>query len=168
MRWKERVSNSSPGRAACKQDASRRKTASVASTTAETGPLPAARRIGATVKGRDVLARNYFWTDRDVDALAARRAQRDLAADLWRPPRKQNIACAHDCITSVHLPRFLLQPSQVRMATQQDEGGVPVAIAHEMQHFRLLELPPEIVALLEAPNPPRCVSTHVLVKRLLP
>jgi hypothetical protein len=39
--------------------------------------------------------------------------------------------------------------------TQQDEGGVPFAIAHEMHHFRLLELPPEIVELLDSPNPPR-------------
>ncbi|KAJ4352368.1 uncharacterized protein N0V89_007716 [Didymosphaeria variabile] len=40
------------------------------------------------------------------------------------------------------------------MATQQGEGGVPFAVAHELQNFRLLELPPEIVELLEAPNPP--------------
>ncbi|KAF2032605.1 hypothetical protein EK21DRAFT_109677 [Setomelanomma holmii] len=40
------------------------------------------------------------------------------------------------------------------MATQQDEGGVPFSIAHEMQHFRLFELPPEIVELIDAPNPP--------------
>jgi hypothetical protein len=39
--------------------------------------------------------------------------------------------------------------------TQQDEGGVPFAITHEMQHFRLLELPPEIVELLDSPHPPR-------------
>jgi hypothetical protein len=41
-----------------------------------------------------------------------------------------------------------------RMATQQDEGGVPFSVAHEQQHFRLLELPPEIVELIDAPNPP--------------
>jgi sister chromatid cohesion protein DCC1 len=40
------------------------------------------------------------------------------------------------------------------MATQQNEGGVPFSIAHEQQHFRLLELPPEIVELMDAPNPP--------------
>ncbi|KAF2873739.1 sister chromatid cohesion protein Dcc1 [Massariosphaeria phaeospora] len=40
------------------------------------------------------------------------------------------------------------------MATQQDEGGVLFAIAHELQQFRLLELPPEIVELIDAPNPP--------------
>jgi hypothetical protein len=40
------------------------------------------------------------------------------------------------------------------MATQQDEGGVPFSIAHQQQHFRLLELPPEIVGLIDAPNPP--------------
>ncbi|KAL1597831.1 hypothetical protein SLS60_008318 [Paraconiothyrium brasiliense] len=40
------------------------------------------------------------------------------------------------------------------MATQQGEGGVPFAVAHELQNFRLLELPSEIVELLEAPNPP--------------
>ncbi|OAL04179.1 hypothetical protein IQ06DRAFT_115397 [Phaeosphaeriaceae sp. SRC1lsM3a] len=40
------------------------------------------------------------------------------------------------------------------MATQQDERGVPFAMAHEMQQFRLFELPPEIVELLDAPSPP--------------
>ncbi|KAG9194695.1 hypothetical protein G6011_04730 [Alternaria panax] len=40
------------------------------------------------------------------------------------------------------------------MATQQDQGGVPFSIAHQQQHFRLLELPPELVELLDAPNPP--------------
>ncbi|KAH7394931.1 sister chromatid cohesion protein-like protein Dcc1 [Phaeosphaeria sp. MPI-PUGE-AT-0046c] len=40
------------------------------------------------------------------------------------------------------------------MATQQHERGVPFAMAHEMQQFRLFELPPEIVELLDAPSPP--------------
>ncbi|KAF1838077.1 sister chromatid cohesion protein-like protein Dcc1 [Decorospora gaudefroyi] len=40
------------------------------------------------------------------------------------------------------------------MATQQDEGGVPFSVAHQHQHFRLLELSPEIVELVDAPNPP--------------
>ncbi|KAF1955711.1 hypothetical protein CC80DRAFT_505043 [Byssothecium circinans] len=40
------------------------------------------------------------------------------------------------------------------MATQQDQGGVPLAIAHDLQQFRLLELPPELVELIESPNPP--------------
>ncbi|RAR15169.1 sister chromatid cohesion protein dcc1 [Stemphylium lycopersici] len=40
------------------------------------------------------------------------------------------------------------------MATQQDHGGVPFSVAHEHQHFRLLELPPEIVDLIDAPDPP--------------
>jgi hypothetical protein len=40
------------------------------------------------------------------------------------------------------------------MATQQDAGGVPFSIAHEMQQFRLFELPPEIVELIDAPNSP--------------
>ncbi|EUC32297.1 hypothetical protein COCCADRAFT_99056 [Bipolaris zeicola 26-R-13] len=39
------------------------------------------------------------------------------------------------------------------MATQH-QGGLPVSIAHQQQHFRLLELPPEIVELLDKPNPP--------------
>lgn len=43
------------------------------------------------------------------------------------------------------------------MATQQNEGGVPFAVAHELRSFRLLELPPEIVELLEAPDPPQYV-----------
>ncbi|KAF2649225.1 sister chromatid cohesion protein-like protein Dcc1 [Lophiostoma macrostomum CBS 122681] len=40
------------------------------------------------------------------------------------------------------------------MATQQDEGDVPFSVAHDMQQFRLLELPPEIVELIESANPP--------------
>ena len=40
------------------------------------------------------------------------------------------------------------------MATQQDHGGVPFSIAHEMLQFRLFELPPELVELLDAPQPP--------------
>ncbi|OCK78954.1 hypothetical protein K432DRAFT_300870 [Lepidopterella palustris CBS 459.81] len=39
------------------------------------------------------------------------------------------------------------------MATQ-DERGVPFSIAHEQQQFRLLELPPEILQLIDSPNPP--------------
>ncbi|KAL5114812.1 hypothetical protein ACEQ8H_007305 [Pleosporales sp. CAS-2024a] len=41
------------------------------------------------------------------------------------------------------------------MATQQDDGGVPFTMAHAMHQCRLLELPPEMVALLDAPHPPR-------------
>ncbi|CAA9964812.1 DUF2036 multi-domain protein [Pyrenophora teres f. maculata] len=44
------------------------------------------------------------------------------------------------------------------MATQQDGGGVPLAIAHDQRHFRLLELPPDIVGLLDAPDPPLFLS----------
>lgn len=39
-----------------------------------------------------------------------------------------------------------------------DPAGVPFAVAHDLQTFRLLELPPEIVDLLEAPDPPRYVQ----------
>ncbi|KAF2690388.1 hypothetical protein K458DRAFT_290521 [Lentithecium fluviatile CBS 122367] len=38
--------------------------------------------------------------------------------------------------------------------TQQHEGGVPFSVAHDLQTFRLLELPPEIVELLDSPSPP--------------
>jgi sister chromatid cohesion protein DCC1 len=37
--------------------------------------------------------------------------------------------------------------------TQADERGVPFAVAHEMQHFRLLELPPEVVELIDTGPP---------------
>lgn len=47
------------------------------------------------------------------------------------------------------------------MATQQDDGGVPFSLAHELQQFRLLELPQELVALLDDPNPPRYVFYQV-------
>ncbi|KAF2473781.1 sister chromatid cohesion protein-like protein Dcc1 [Lindgomyces ingoldianus] len=40
------------------------------------------------------------------------------------------------------------------MAALQDEGSVPFSIAHGQQHLRLLELPAEILELLDAPNPP--------------
>lgn len=40
------------------------------------------------------------------------------------------------------------------MATQQDDAGVPLSVAHDLSAFRLIELPPELVALLESPNPP--------------
>ncbi|KAL6710087.1 hypothetical protein ACN47E_009878 [Coniothyrium glycines] len=40
------------------------------------------------------------------------------------------------------------------MATQQDVGGVPFSVAHHFHPFRLLELPPEIVDLIDAPHPP--------------
>lgn len=43
------------------------------------------------------------------------------------------------------------------MATQQFDGGVPFAIrAGAQAKLQLLELPPDVVALLDAPNPPRC------------
>ncbi|PVI03152.1 hypothetical protein DM02DRAFT_612390 [Periconia macrospinosa] len=35
------------------------------------------------------------------------------------------------------------------MATRQQQSGVPVFIAHQFQQFRLLELPPDIVDLIE-------------------
>lgn len=41
------------------------------------------------------------------------------------------------------------------MAISQHPGGVPVSIAHTFQHFRLLELPPEIVDLIDSPAPQR-------------
>ncbi|KAF2020046.1 sister chromatid cohesion protein-like protein Dcc1 [Aaosphaeria arxii CBS 175.79] len=48
------------------------------------------------------------------------------------------------------------------MATQRDEGAVPFAISHELQQFRLLELPPEIVELIDSPDPPQlCIKSQV-------
>lgn len=45
------------------------------------------------------------------------------------------------------------------MATQQFDGGVPFAIAASVQKLQLLELPPDVAALLESPNPPRCAPS---------
>ncbi|KAK1914538.1 hypothetical protein P3342_010527 [Pyrenophora teres f. teres] len=45
-----------------------------------------------------------------------------------------------------------------RPCSRQDGGGVPLAIAHDQRHFRLLELPPDIVGLLDAPDPPLFLS----------
>ncbi|KAF2750336.1 hypothetical protein M011DRAFT_474789 [Sporormia fimetaria CBS 119925] len=48
------------------------------------------------------------------------------------------------------------------MATQQGEGGVPFSIAHDFQSFRLLELPQDLVELLETPNPPHlCIKSQI-------
>ncbi|KAF2121429.1 sister chromatid cohesion protein-like protein Dcc1 [Lophiotrema nucula] len=40
------------------------------------------------------------------------------------------------------------------MATQQGEGGVPFSVAHDLRQFRLLELPAELLELLDSPTPP--------------
>lgn len=45
------------------------------------------------------------------------------------------------------------------MATQQFDAGVPFAIAASAQKLQLLELPPDVAALLDAPNPPRCAPS---------
>ncbi|KZM23967.1 uncharacterized protein EKO05_0009267 [Ascochyta rabiei] len=41
------------------------------------------------------------------------------------------------------------------MATQQHDGGVPFAVSARAQKLQLLELPSDVAALLDAPNPPR-------------
>lgn len=43
------------------------------------------------------------------------------------------------------------------MATQ-DATEIPFSAAHAQQTFKLLELPAELLALLESDNPPTCVS----------
>ncbi|CAI6277048.1 unnamed protein product [Periconia digitata] len=46
------------------------------------------------------------------------------------------------------------------MATrQQHHNGAPVSIAHQFQHFRLLELPPEIVDLVENSKSPLSIKS---------
>ncbi|KAF2200086.1 sister chromatid cohesion protein-like protein Dcc1 [Delitschia confertaspora ATCC 74209] len=40
------------------------------------------------------------------------------------------------------------------MATQQDEGGFPLSISHNLRQFRLLELPPDLLELIDSPHPP--------------
>ena len=75
-------------------------------------------------------------------------SRKDPAADQ-RPRKQNNAKKSRDCIIII-----IIISTQPDMATQQDEGGVPFSMAHEMQQFRLFELPPEIVELLDAPNPP--------------
>jgi hypothetical protein len=58
---------------------------------------------------------------------------------------------------SLSLFETLKLGTHAEMATQQEEAGVPFSVAHEMQQFRLLELPPELLELLEAPSPPQYV-----------
>ncbi|KAF1994452.1 hypothetical protein P154DRAFT_539596 [Amniculicola lignicola CBS 123094] len=40
------------------------------------------------------------------------------------------------------------------MATQQSDGGVRFSVAHDLQQYRLLELPAELLELIDAANPP--------------
>ncbi|KAF2279017.1 sister chromatid cohesion protein-like protein Dcc1 [Westerdykella ornata] len=51
------------------------------------------------------------------------------------------------------------------MATQQLQGAVPFSIAHELQQFRLLELPQDLVELLDAPNPPMYAPLRFPLRR---
>jgi hypothetical protein len=46
------------------------------------------------------------------------------------------------------------------MASQHD-SGIPFGFSHDQQAFRLLELPPALLAALESPNPP----TYVLPRK---
>lgn len=62
------------------------------------------------------------------------------------------------------LDTYLRHPSptvlrSLDMATQQFDGGVPFAIASSAQKLQLLELPADVAALLDAPNPPRCAPS---------
>jgi len=52
-----------------------------------------------------------------------------------------------------------LQPRKVKTIgdstmSSQDATGIPISASHQQQAFKLLELPPELLALLESDNPP--------------
>lgn len=75
-------------------------------------------------------------------------------ASRWRSRVKQTHGAAG----------YLRHPSptvlkSLDMATQQFDGGVPFAIASSAQKLQLLELPADVAALLDAPNPPRCAPS---------
>jgi sister chromatid cohesion protein DCC1 len=38
--------------------------------------------------------------------------------------------------------------------SSQDATGIPLSASHKQQAFKLLELPPELLQLLESDNPP--------------
>jgi hypothetical protein len=57
-------------------------------------------------------------------------------------------------VVAANLEIYISHLKVLQMATQQDQGGVPFSVAHQFQPFRLLELPQEIVELIDAPNPP--------------
>jgi hypothetical protein len=38
--------------------------------------------------------------------------------------------------------------------SSQDTTGIPFSASHQQQAFRLLELPPELLQLIESENPP--------------
>ena len=44
------------------------------------------------------------------------------------------------------------------MATPQDNAGIPLAHAPDGAGYKLLELPPELLALLESDDPPVSVT----------
>jgi hypothetical protein len=61
--------------------------------------------------------------------------------------------CTPNGIVIVNNPS---KPPTGRMSTQDPDAGVPISIRHEsgLEHYRLLELPPDLLALLTSDNPP--------------
>jgi hypothetical protein len=128
------------------------------------GPVAAAKNVrsatsgwkratGATVNlgtaGTAWRARVYFG--RGVAFLAAGHwAKSRLRARLNASPARRSQAP----LQTKQLPAPATAPPAAHMATQQDEGGVPFSLAHSFQQLRLLELPPELVALLDSASPP--------------
>lgn len=52
------------------------------------------------------------------------------------------------------------QPSKQATKMESSEtSGIPFSTSHTQQSFKLLELPPELLSLLESPNPPKSVHT---------
>jgi hypothetical protein len=51
-------------------------------------------------------------------------------------------------------------PVSLKMSTQ-DFNGIPFTLSLEQQNFRLMELPPDLLALITAPAPPKYRNAFV-------
>lgn len=94
-------------------------------------------------------------------ALAACSAGAVLEGVAGDPESNKHTAPLDSCSASSS-PLHPSSPSALvfsPMATQQFDGGVPFAVAASAQKLQLLELPADVAALLDAPNPPQCAPS---------
>ena len=68
-------------------------------------------------------------------------------------PCPANISRGHIFLKSESQPRRLKAAGESNMSSQ-DATGIPFSASYQQQAFKLLELPPELLALLESDNPP--------------
>ena len=124
-----------------------------------------ARETGETPKRPNRPARRSArcpHTPRSPARQRAQRAQQNIEPHRISPRVASRRVTSHR-IASQRTALYLLPTSRPSLAASacvsapaaMDPPGVPFAVAHDLQTFRLLELPPEIVDLLDAPDPPQ-------------